>query len=220
MGRDLSHRQGATPEELSSARTDVLTGMFASNAIMYLHHPHDGRDAARARTDEHRDGRAGGGSAASRGRRRRLLAVHDWTHRHGHAGRSGAGGIVRVRDRRSLGVARIARSKTLAGQAVLRRARVLGGAGDRAHLYRARRHQAAVHDGRHQRRARPAAHPDRPAADERPDGHGRRRQLPLRCRLLGWIAFARDGRRRALGSSVACRSSAESRCSRSVVTLE
>jgi len=36
MGRDLSHRQGATPEELSSARTDVLTGMFASNAIMFF----------------------------------------------------------------------------------------------------------------------------------------------------------------------------------------
>jgi NRAMP (natural resistance-associated macrophage protein)-like metal ion transporter len=36
MGRDLSHRQGATPEELSAARTDVLTGMFASNAIMFF----------------------------------------------------------------------------------------------------------------------------------------------------------------------------------------
>jgi NRAMP (natural resistance-associated macrophage protein)-like metal ion transporter len=36
MGRDLAHRQGATPDELRSARTDVLTGMFASNAIMYF----------------------------------------------------------------------------------------------------------------------------------------------------------------------------------------
>jgi NRAMP (natural resistance-associated macrophage protein)-like metal ion transporter len=36
MGRDFAHRQGATPEELTSARTDVLTGMFASNAIMYF----------------------------------------------------------------------------------------------------------------------------------------------------------------------------------------
>jgi NRAMP (natural resistance-associated macrophage protein)-like metal ion transporter len=36
MGRDFAHRQGATSEELGSARTDVLTGMFASNAIMYF----------------------------------------------------------------------------------------------------------------------------------------------------------------------------------------
>ena len=36
MGRDLAHRQGATSAELGSARTDVLTGMFASNAIMYF----------------------------------------------------------------------------------------------------------------------------------------------------------------------------------------
>ena len=36
MGRDLSHRRGATPEELSTARTDVLTGMLASNAIMFF----------------------------------------------------------------------------------------------------------------------------------------------------------------------------------------
>jgi len=36
MGRDFAHRQGATREELTSARTDVLTGMFASNAIMYF----------------------------------------------------------------------------------------------------------------------------------------------------------------------------------------
>ncbi len=36
MGRDLSRRRGATPEELSAARTDVLTGMLASNAIMFF----------------------------------------------------------------------------------------------------------------------------------------------------------------------------------------
>jgi NRAMP (natural resistance-associated macrophage protein)-like metal ion transporter len=36
MGRDLSHRQGATAEELDACRTDVTTGMFASNAIMYF----------------------------------------------------------------------------------------------------------------------------------------------------------------------------------------
>jgi NRAMP (natural resistance-associated macrophage protein)-like metal ion transporter len=36
MGRDLAHRRGATPDELRKARTDVLTGMFASNAIMYF----------------------------------------------------------------------------------------------------------------------------------------------------------------------------------------
>jgi Mn2+/Fe2+ NRAMP family transporter len=36
MGRDFAQRQGATSAELRSARTDVLTGMFASNAIMYF----------------------------------------------------------------------------------------------------------------------------------------------------------------------------------------
>jgi len=36
MGRNLAHRRGATTEELSKCRTDVVTGMFASNAIMYF----------------------------------------------------------------------------------------------------------------------------------------------------------------------------------------
>jgi NRAMP (natural resistance-associated macrophage protein)-like metal ion transporter len=35
-GRDLAHRKGATREELSACSTDVVTGMFASNAIMYF----------------------------------------------------------------------------------------------------------------------------------------------------------------------------------------
>jgi Mn2+/Fe2+ NRAMP family transporter len=35
-GRNLARRRGATPEELSTCRTDVVTGMFASNAIMYF----------------------------------------------------------------------------------------------------------------------------------------------------------------------------------------
>jgi NRAMP (natural resistance-associated macrophage protein)-like metal ion transporter len=36
MGRNLAHRRGATEEELVTCRTDVTTGMFASNAIMYF----------------------------------------------------------------------------------------------------------------------------------------------------------------------------------------
>ena len=36
MGRNLARRRGATPEELAKCRTDVMTGMFASNAIMYF----------------------------------------------------------------------------------------------------------------------------------------------------------------------------------------
>jgi Mn2+/Fe2+ NRAMP family transporter len=36
MGRDLAHRRGATREELRTCRIDVMTGMFASNAIMYF----------------------------------------------------------------------------------------------------------------------------------------------------------------------------------------
>jgi NRAMP (natural resistance-associated macrophage protein)-like metal ion transporter len=36
MGRNLAHRRGATPAELEACRTDVITGMFASNAIMFF----------------------------------------------------------------------------------------------------------------------------------------------------------------------------------------
>jgi Mn2+/Fe2+ NRAMP family transporter len=36
MGRNLAHRRGATRAELDACRTDVITGMFASNAIMYF----------------------------------------------------------------------------------------------------------------------------------------------------------------------------------------
>jgi NRAMP (natural resistance-associated macrophage protein)-like metal ion transporter len=35
-GRNLAHRRGATRKELTACRTDVATGMFASNAIMYF----------------------------------------------------------------------------------------------------------------------------------------------------------------------------------------
>jgi NRAMP (natural resistance-associated macrophage protein)-like metal ion transporter len=36
MGRNLAQRRGATAAELNACRTDVVTGMFASNAIMYF----------------------------------------------------------------------------------------------------------------------------------------------------------------------------------------
>jgi NRAMP (natural resistance-associated macrophage protein)-like metal ion transporter len=36
LGRNLAKRRGATPEELASARRDVIVGMFASNAVMYF----------------------------------------------------------------------------------------------------------------------------------------------------------------------------------------
>ena len=36
MGRNLAQRRGATAAELSACRTDVVTGMFASNAIMFF----------------------------------------------------------------------------------------------------------------------------------------------------------------------------------------
>jgi NRAMP (natural resistance-associated macrophage protein)-like metal ion transporter len=36
MGRDSQQRRGATPAELRDARTDVMTGMFASNAVMFF----------------------------------------------------------------------------------------------------------------------------------------------------------------------------------------
>src|SRR5205823_693587 len=36
MGRNLAKRRGATRGELRACRTDVVTGMFASNAVMYF----------------------------------------------------------------------------------------------------------------------------------------------------------------------------------------
>ena len=36
MGRNLAQRKGATRQELADSRTDVVTGMFTSNAIMYF----------------------------------------------------------------------------------------------------------------------------------------------------------------------------------------
>jgi len=36
LGRNLAHRRGATRAELAACRSDVVTGMFASNAIMYF----------------------------------------------------------------------------------------------------------------------------------------------------------------------------------------
>jgi NRAMP (natural resistance-associated macrophage protein)-like metal ion transporter len=36
LGRNLARRRGATHAELNACRTDVITGMFASNAIMYF----------------------------------------------------------------------------------------------------------------------------------------------------------------------------------------
>jgi NRAMP (natural resistance-associated macrophage protein)-like metal ion transporter len=36
MGRNLARRRGATREELDAARSDVVAGMFASNAVMYF----------------------------------------------------------------------------------------------------------------------------------------------------------------------------------------
>ncbi len=36
MGRNFRQRQGATKEELQDCRRDVVTGMFASNAVMYF----------------------------------------------------------------------------------------------------------------------------------------------------------------------------------------
>jgi Mn2+/Fe2+ NRAMP family transporter len=36
LGRNLARRRGATRAELMACRTDVVTGMFASNAIMYF----------------------------------------------------------------------------------------------------------------------------------------------------------------------------------------
>src|SRR5207237_5991201 len=36
MGRTLRQRKGATDEEIRKSRTDVMTGMFFSNFVMYF----------------------------------------------------------------------------------------------------------------------------------------------------------------------------------------
>ena len=120
--KTVAERQGATDEELRRARTDVMTGMFFSNFVMYFIilttaatlHAHGITKITTAQP--------GGGSAEAPRRKGRLLAVQSRTDRHRHAGRTGAGGVERLRDFGSDGVARIARSQAQAGAEILRRA--------------------------------------------------------------------------------------------------
>ena len=96
----VAERQGATDEELRRARTDVLTGMFFSNLVMYFIilttaatlHAHGITKIATAQ-------QAAEALEAAR-RQRRVLAVHAWADRHRDAGRAGAGGVERLRDLR------------------------------------------------------------------------------------------------------------------------
>ena len=110
MGRNLAHRRGATragAQRLPHRRHHRHVRLERDHVF---HHHDDGRHAARARQDEHRHRAGGRRGAASAGRRGRVLAVHAGPDRHRHAGRAGARGIVRVRDRRGRGLARIAGS--------------------------------------------------------------------------------------------------------------
>ena len=107
----VAKRQGATDEELRRARTDVLTGMFFSNFVMYFIilttaatlHAHGITKITTAQP--------GGGGAAAAGRQRRLLALQPGTDRHRDAGRAGAGGVERLCDFRGDVLARVARSQ-------------------------------------------------------------------------------------------------------------
>ena len=167
MGRNLAQRRGATPEELNACRTDVTTGMFASNAIMYFIimttaatlHAHGTTSIATAQECRR--------SLAAAGRGGRVLVVHARTDWHRNAGSARARGVVCLRDRRGVGLARILGSTAAPGQEVLRRPRRRHGPWHRTRLRRAECDQTPLHDRRDQWRAGSPADPDRPLADPR-----------------------------------------------------
>ena len=137
MGRDLAHRRGATRRGAARLPHGRDDGHVRLERDHVLHHRDDGGHAARTRQDEHRDRAGGRRGLAAAGRRRRLLAVYAGPDRHRDAGGPRARRIVRVRDRRGRGLARIARSTAAPGQEVLRRARRGDGAWHCVELRRA-----------------------------------------------------------------------------------
>ena len=90
--RTVREREGATDDELRKSRTDVLTGMFFSNLVMYFIilttaatlHAH-GQTSIEY-------GAAGGRGPQAACRQRRLPAFYPGIDRHGHAGRTRTGG--------------------------------------------------------------------------------------------------------------------------------
>ena len=95
MGKNAEQRKGATDEELRKQRTDVMTGMFFSNFIMYFIilttaatlHAHGQTHISPARE---------AAEALRRWRKRGLLVVHPGLDWHGNAGGAGAGGLLRL----------------------------------------------------------------------------------------------------------------------------
>ena len=151
MGRDLAHRRGATPKELNACWTDVVAGMFASNAIMYFIimttaatlHAHDQTNIATAQeAAEALRPLAGAG---------RVLAVYARPDRHRYVGGARPRGLVCVRDRRSGGLARIAGSPAAPSEEIIYSPDGGDGSRDRVELCGPQRDQAALHDGGDQR---------------------------------------------------------------------
>jgi Mn2+/Fe2+ NRAMP family transporter len=77
--RTLAQRRGATNEEPRRLKVDVVTGMFASNFIMYFMILTTAATLNKcARDSENRDGETSRGSAAPVSRKRGLPLVSPW----------------------------------------------------------------------------------------------------------------------------------------------
>ena len=116
MGRPLAQRRGATAEELRGLRVDVITGMFASNFIMYFCEP----ACSWRREDRHRQG--GRRSAPPAGRKCRIPALYVGTDWNRHARSAGARRILRLCYRGSFSLARIFGEKAAWSEKILLRA--------------------------------------------------------------------------------------------------
>ena len=169
----VAKRQGATDEELRRARTDVMTGMFFSNFVMYfiilttaatLHAHGITKITTASQAAEALKPLAGKGAYW-------LFSLG--TDRHRDAGRAGAGGVERLRDFGGDVLARVARSQAQARAQVLRCADRRHGAGRGTGLCGPGCGEDALLVGSRQRSAGAAADRAGGAADFRPLRDGR-----------------------------------------------
>ena len=151
--RPLRFEPKTAGKALAALRLDTGVGMFVSNLIAVFHHHRDGGHIARARSDQDRDERAGGGGVAADRWPLCLPAVRRRDHRHGAARGARARGIGGVRGRGDGGVAVQPGAATTRGEGVLRRDRDRYAGGTGAQFRRRRSDQGLVLRGCRQRRA-------------------------------------------------------------------
>ncbi len=171
-------RRGATREELDTCRTDVATGMFASNAIMYF-------IIMTTAATLHAHGKTNIATAQQAAEALRPLAGAGayWLFTLGLIGT----GMLAVPVLAGSCAYAIAEASAWRGSLDRRPGRakkfyfvlaVAMALGIALNYAGPERDQAALHHRGDQRRPRASAHSDRAAADRRSNGHGRRRQLP------------------------------------------